>query len=62
VSEPTRPTPSELTRFLDVLDRLNQFEAITYLVRGRGAFDRSTTPLPDPAAAKVRDWLKAGAP
>lgn len=52
------PTISELKRFLDVFNSLDEFEAQTRHLRGYGAFDKDT-PMPIPEVVKVIAWLRA---
>lgn len=52
------PTPAEIARFLELLDRLNRFDAQQLACRGYGAFDQATRDgFPDPSTVKVFNWL-----
>lgn len=56
--QPTAPSKAQITRFIEVFTQLNNYEALMFESRLWGAFDRATTPMPDPAVVAVLSWLK----
>lgn len=52
------PTKADAARFVEIFEALNSFEVGQFSIRGYGAFDRSTTPMPDPSVMRVLAWLK----
>ena len=52
-----RPTKDETLIFLEVFDRLAQFEAEQRMIRGYGVF--KTQELPIPEVVVTLNWLKS---
>lgn len=51
-----QPPASDIKRFLEIFDALDEFSAVQMHVRGYGALPQSE--MPDPSCVRVRDWLK----
>lgn len=55
----TTPTKEEIRRFLEVINKLSNFEAEHRTIRGWGAWsERTEDTLPIPEAVVVMNWLK----
>ena len=52
------PNQNEILHYLELNEAACGFEAQTYAIRGYGAFDRTTTQIPDPIYIKVAAWLR----
>jgi hypothetical protein len=52
------PSGKDISRFLVVFDVLEGFSAQQAVIRGMGAFDPTTTLMPDPSVIRVLAWLK----
>lgn len=52
------PTKEEISKFLKIVEALNQFEADHRLRCGWGVWNEDEDTLPFPEAVKVTSWLK----
>lgn len=50
-----KPTPKEIEKFLEVVDKLDRFECLQRTIRGAGA---GISPMPVPEVVKTIAWLK----
>lgn len=52
------PSASDFAHFIEIFKRLDSFESSQRHIRGYGAFNPDTQPMPDPIVVQVLDWLK----
>jgi len=51
-----QPTPEEIKKFLDIVSKLDNFEAEHRMIRGWGILSDETLPIPE--VVTVMNWLK----